>query len=190
MTKTLTTHQKTTRLVTAAIMLALATVLSMIKPITMPLGGSLTLLSMLPVCIMSIKYGVGFGMITSFAYSLIQLALDFSAALGWGLTKKSLVVCFVVDYILAFSVLGLAGAFRKKGHLGVCAGVAMALMLRFCCHVISGGVVFDIWCEWDNAWIYSIAYNGAFMLPEMVLTVLGAYFILKLPQMRSAISNE
>lgn len=170
-------------------MLALATVLSMVKVIQMPLGGSITLLSMLPICIISIKYGTGFGMATSFAYSLIQLALDFSAALSWGLTKQSLVVCFAVDYVLAFSVLGLAGAFRKRGYKGICLGIAMAVTLRFLCHVVSGGVVFDIWCEWDNAWVYSVAYNGAFMLPEMILTMVAACGMMKLPQMRSVISD-
>lgn len=182
------TSRRTTKLVTAAIMIALATVLSMIKVIQMPMGGSITLLSMLPICIVSIKYGVKFGLATSFAYSLIQLALDFSAALSWGLSKKALVTCFLVDYILAFSALGLAGAFRKKRYAGVCAGVAVAVILRFICHVISGGVIFDIWCEWDNAWLYSIAYNGAFMLPEMILTMVASCMLLKLPQMRSAIS--
>lgn len=190
MTSAISSHKKTVRLVTSAIMLALATVLSLIKPVKMPLGGSITLLSMLPICIVSIKYGVGWGLGTAFAYSLVQLAFDFSAALSWGLTKQAVVACFLIDYVLAFTSLGISGIFRKKGHAGVCLGIALAIFLRFVCHVISGGVIFDIWCEWDNAWVYSIAYNGAFMLPEMILTVVAGYFILKLPQMKSAIASD
>lgn len=189
MAQTIKSHTKTTRLVTAAIMLALATVLSMVKVIQMPLGGSITLLSMLPICIISIKYGVKFGLATSFAYSLIQLALDFSSALSWGLSKQALITCILVDYILAFSALGLAGAFRKKRYMGICLGIAMAITLRFLCHVVSGGVVFDIWCEWDNAWVYSVAYNGAFMLPEMIITMVAACAMMKLPQMNSVLSE-
>ena len=183
-------HEKILRLVTSAIMIALATVLSLITIYKAPLGGSITPLSMLPICLISLKYGVAWGMGTSFVYSLVQLGLDFSAATGWGLTKESLIACFVLDYILAFSVLGLAGIFRKKGYAGMCIGIGLAVFLRFVCHVLSGYFVFDIWCPWGNVLKYSIAYNGAFMLPELVITVAASAVLLKLPQIKNLIVNK
>ena len=80
------------------------------------------------------------------------------------------------------TVLGVAGMFRKKGALGAVCGIAVAILLRYVCHIISGGTVFSIWCEWDNAWWYSVCYNGAFMLPECLLTVIVSFILLRVPQ--------
>lgn len=180
---TLTNHQKIVRLTASSIMIALASVLSLITIIKMPLGGSLTPVSMLPICMISVIYGIKWGLGTSFVYALVQLILDFASALSWGLSARALVVCFIFDYILAFTVLGFAGIFRKQKNWGICAGVAAAVLLRYICHIISGGTVFAIWMpeEWSNPWVYSMAYNGAFMLPEMILTVIAAFALSKVP---------
>jgi len=179
----LTQHQKIVRLVASGIMIALATVLSMVTIIKMPLGGSLTPVSMLPICLISIIYGVKWGLGTAFAYALVQLIIDFSSAVGWGLSVPALVACFVFDYILAFTSLGMAGIFRNKKGWGICAGVALAVILRYICHIISGGTVFAVWMPdgWGNPWVYSMAYNGAFMFPEMILTIAAAYAVSKVP---------
>lgn len=175
-------HENIVRLVTSAMMIALATVLSMITIVKMPLGGSLTPLSMLPICIVSLRYGVKWGVFTSFVYALVQLAIDLSSVLSWGLTPLSVAACLLLDYILAFTVLGTAGMFRKKGVPGAVAGIAAAILLRYVCHILSGGTVFSIWCEWENAWWYSVCYNGAFMLPECLLTVIVSFILLRVPQ--------
>ena len=180
---TLTKHDKIVRLTASGIMIALATVLSMITIVKMPLGGSLTPVSMLPICMIAIIYGTGWGLGTAFAYALVQLIIDFSSALTWGLSVPALVACFVFDYILAFTVLGFAGLFRKKGTAGILGGVALALLLRYVCHIISGGTVFAVWLpeEWSDPWIYAAAYNGAFMLPELILTCIAAFALSKVP---------
>lgn len=182
--------QKTTRLVTSAMMIALSTVLSLIPFLKMPLGGSLTPLSMLPVCLISIKYGIGWGLGTTFSYALIQLMLDLGAVFSWGLTPLTAAACIIFDYILAFTVLGLAGMFAKKGKAGQCFGIALAVLLRFLCHVVSGGTIFAVWSEWDHVWLYAICYNGAFMLPECILTVLGAYALLKIPATQKLLTAQ
>ena len=182
-------NQKTVRMVTSAMMIALSTVLSMITLLKMPLGGSLTPLSMLPVCLISMKYGIRWGTFCGFLYALLQLALDLGAVMGWGLTAYSLIGCLVFDYLLAFTVLGLAGIFANKGRFGKCAGVALALSLRFICHVVSGGTIFAVWSGWENAWLYSVCYNGAFMLPECILTVIGTYLLLKIPTTQKLFSS-
>ena len=182
-------NQKTVRLVTSAMMIALSTVLSMITLLKMPLGGSLTPLSMLPVCLISMKYGVAWGIGTSFAYSLIQLLLDLGAVLSWGLTPQTVAACIFCDCLLAFTVLGPAGIFANQGCFGKCAGVALAVLLRFLCHVVSGGTIFAVWSGWENAWLYSVCYNGAFMLPEGILTVIGTYLLLKIPTTQKLFSS-
>ena len=87
----------------------------------------------------------------------------------------TLVGTFFLDYIFAFTVLGLSGMFRERGFVGKMLGVALTIFLRFVCHYISGVIIFDIWMpeEWSNVHLYSICYNGAFMLPEMIITMLA-----------------
>ncbi len=155
-----------------AIMIALATVLSAIK-IDAPLGGGITLLSMVPIAFISCMLGLKWGFGAAFVYSLAQLYLSFGDVLSWGLTTTAVVATFLFDYIVPYTLLGICGAFRKKGVWGVVAGVALGAFLRFICHFFTGVFIFDIWCDWDNVWIYSLLYNGAYMLPELILTCVG-----------------
>lgn len=188
---------KTRILTEGAVMTALATVLSLVKVFEFPWGGSITLLSMLPIIIFGVKHGVKEGLAVSFLYSVIQLGLGItlSGLLGWGLTPAALAACILVDYILAFSVLGLAGMLRSKGFKGQIAGAATAIALRFICHVASGIFIFaSCGLLWDgfsteNIPLYSVLYNGAYMLPELVFTLIAAAILFKLPQTRKLISE-
>jgi len=189
--------QKTKLLVEGAAMVALATVLSFIRIIKMPWGGSVTLLSMLPIVIFSIKNGVKNGLICSFVFSLVQFAQGIMDGLfGWGLTPGSLIACIIIDYLLAFTVLGLAGLFRDKGLNGWIGGTVLALLLRLLMHFISGVV---IWHSFGELWggfstestvLYSLLYNGAYMVPEIIFTTIGAVVLLKAPQTRKFILND
>ena len=170
------------RLTLSAIFIALATVLSMIKIYEPPLGGGVTLFSMLPIIMLSCMFGMKWGLGVSFAYGIVQMMLSFAEVCSWGLTPWVLVATFVFDYVLAYFVLGFAGAFRKMGYVGVIIGTAFVLLLRFLCHFGTGVFIFDIWCEWDSVWLYSLCYNGGYMLPELVLTTVGAAVIFRLPQ--------
>lgn len=164
-------------LVECAIMVALAFVLSLSKLFELPFGGSVTLLSMLPICLVSIRHGIGWGLGTAFVYSATQALV--SGATGWGLTPAVLILCFLLDYILAFTVLGLAGLFRKRGMAGCLFGIALVCALRFLCHYISGVTLWGSMApEGMSPYLYSLLYNGGFMLPETVLTVIGAFFVL------------
>ena len=168
-----------------AVMVALATGLSLITLFKLPLGGSVTVLSMLPICMLSIRHGLKWGLIGGFLHAAIQLLLDLSAVLSWGLTPVAVVGCLLLDYIFAFTSLGLAGAFRKHGKPGMLLGICFALFLRFVFHVISGTVIFDIWLpeEWNNPFIYSICYNGSFMLPELGMTLAAAFGLINIPNL-------
>lgn len=189
--------QKTKLIAEGAAMVALATVLSFIRIIKMPWGGSVTLLSMLPIVIFSIKNGVKNGLAVSFVFSLIQFAQGIMDGLfGWGLTPASLVACILIDYLLAFTVLGLAGLFKKEGLGGWICGCVLAMVLRLFMHFLSGVV---IWHSFGELWggfstessvLYSLLYNGAYMVPEIIFTTIGAVILLKAPQTRKIILSE
>ncbi len=171
-----------------AIMIALGTVLSVIK-IDAPLGGGITLLSMVPIAFVSCMLGLGWGFGAAFVYSLVQLYLSFGDVLSWGLTTTAVVATFVFDYIAPYTLLGICGILRKKGAWGVVAGVALGAFLRFVCHFFTGVFIFDIWCEWDNVWIYSLCYNGAYMLPEIVLTSVGTALLCRSRAIKRLVLN-
>ena len=173
-----------------ALMLALAVVLSYIKFFSLPFDGSITLFSMLPICLISIKYGISWGLGTAFCYSWFQILQG--GVFGWGLTPTMLIASLFLDYILAFSVLGLAGIFRKKGYLGMLAGVVMVCALRFLVHFLAGVILWanlEQFVAFGREWVghpvlYSICYNGIYMLPETILTVVGAFVVFRIPQFK------
>lgn len=176
-------------LVEGAVMVALAFGLDMLSKLipflNLPWGGSITLLSMLPIVVYSIRNGVKSGLMCSFVYSLVQLVVDLPKLGTWGLTPITFTLCALLDYIIAFSVLGLAGLFRNKGMKGWIGGAVCAIFMRYVSHVISGAAVFaavgKIWnaIEITNPWLYSMAYNACYMLPEMILTTIGAVLLFK-----------
>ena len=187
-------NTKTRMLVEGAVMIALAAVLSFIKVYKLPWGGSITLLSMLPICVFSIKYGIAWGTFVSFVYALVQLFIDLAEVLSWGLTPVSLIACFALDYLLAYTVLGLAGMLRSQKLPGWILGTTLALMLRLGAHFLSGVLIWHSFGElWDgfsteNEFIYSILYNGSYMLPEIVFTVIGAVILYSVPQTRKLLA--
>lgn len=176
------------KLTFSAVIVALASALSLIKIYELPLGGSVTLLSMLPIVVISISLGLKWGVGSAFVYSLIQLffGIVMDGLLGWGLTPAYLVGTIFLDYIIAFTVLGFAGAFAKKGYAGTLAGISLVFVLRFISHLFSGAILFGIPEKWadkfSNVWLYSAAYNGSYMLPELVITLIAAAIIFSLPQ--------
>ena len=178
-------------------MIALATILSFIQIVKFPWGGAITVLSMLPIVFFSLRYGVKSGMGIAFVYSLIQLAQGIADGLfGWGLTTTALIACIFIDYIFAFSVLGIAGIFGNKRIGSIIGGTVLALLCRFVFHYISGVLIFNSFGElWEgfvieNSWLYSLLYNGAYMLPEIIFTTVGAIVLLKTPAIRKMLFKE
>jgi len=180
------------RLVLTAVLIGMGVALSLVRIWQMPLGGEVTLLSMLPIVLISIEYGVPWGLSSAFLYSVIRMFMELSQVFSWGLSPMALIGCITFDYLLAFSVLGLAGLFRTRGIGGICAGVGIALGARFVCHLISGTIIFGVWMPegWVNPFIYSLCYNGAYMLPEIVLTMAGAILLFKLPSFHKLMSGN
>ncbi|MBQ8758838.1 MAG: energy-coupled thiamine transporter ThiT, partial [Clostridia bacterium] len=112
------------------------------------------------------------------------LGITVDGLLGWGLTGGILVSCILLDYIIAFTSLGLSGLFARNGA-GVMMGTTLAVAIRFVSHLLSGVYVFasagKLWegFETSNTWLYSFVYNGCYMLPELVMTLVGAAIIYK-----------
>ena len=189
---------KTKILVEGAVMVALATILSYIRIYRLPWGGSITLLSMLPIVLFSIRRGLKAGLTVSFVFSLVQFTQGVvDGIFGWGLTPGMLIACILLDYVVAFTVLGLAGIFRKKGLAGWICGISLAIVLRFVCHFLSGVIIWksfgELWNGFstDNTFLYSFLYNGSYMLPELIFTLIGAIALLNVPQTkRYLISTE
>lgn len=190
-------NQKLLALIEGAVMVALSTVLCFIRIFRFPWGGSITLLSMLPIVIYSIRRGPVMGLTAGFVFSLIQFLQGVIDGLfGWGITGAMLVVMILFDYILPFTVLGIAGILGNKSFSKMLAGITLAVFLRYCCHVISGAAVWHsigkLWEAFytENEWLYSIAYNACYMLPELILTVAAAVVLLKLPQSKQFIAPK
>jgi thiamine transporter len=101
--------------------------------------------------------------------------------MSWGMDARLWIATIVFDYLLAYTVIGVAGIFRKKGAVGVCLGTAAALALRFVSHFVSGYFFFDIWMPetFSNSAVYSVVYNGTYMLPELIATVIAVFALYK-----------
>lgn len=191
MSKTRNSNSAIYKLVLSALLIALATVLSFVKIFKLPLGGSITLLSMLPIVMISIMFGLKWGFGSAFVYSVIQLFFGIvsDGLLAWGLTPVMLVGTILLDYLVAFTVLGIAGVFAKKGYKGICGGIVLAFVLRFISHFISGYVIFKNLEQFElfgnlfenSPVLYSVAYNGMYMLPELILTTVAALILFKQP---------
>ena len=188
-------NSKIKKLTTCAVLLALSFVLSFVKIIEFPFGGSVTLLSMLPICLVSVKYGLPRGFALAFCYSLLQLGMDIGKAMSWGLSASAWIGMIVFDYVIAFTVLGIAGIFRQRGRIGVCFGIALAIFGRFVSSVFSGAIVWASAGEifgWNisNTWVYSLVYNGAYMLPELLITCTAALILTAIPSFNKVIKSE
>lgn len=183
-------HTRITALTECSVMLALSIVLSFITVWRMPMGGEITLLSMLPVSLISVKYGVKRGLATAFLFALYHLARGFAGGevFVYCATALAAVICVLFDYIVPFTALGFAGMLRKKGTFGVAAGIAISVFVRFCCHYITGIVIWAQWApEGQSKYLYSLLYNGQYMLPECLLTAAGAVLLMRIPRIRQLI---
>lgn len=160
------TKSKLRALCEGAIMVALATALSYVKLFELPQGGSVCI-GMLPIFVYCFRWGWKESFLASFAYGLLQLIFD--GAYAWGPWSM------LLDYLLAFAVLGVAGFFWKtKG--GIFIGTVVGCVCRFVVHFISGITIYRIYepveifyHTYTNPYLYSAAYNGSYVAIDMVL---------------------
>ena len=180
-----TTHSSTggvnarvLRLTESAVMLALATVLSLIKLIDLPYGGSVTPASAVPLLLVAWRYGCGWGCFAGLAHGLLQLV--FSSSLSYVTGFWSVAAVVVLDFLVAFAAVGVAGVFRrmKNQSVGLLCGSILYAVLRYTLHVIAGATVWaGISVPTAAALLYSLGYNATYMLPETIITAAAAYFL-------------
>ena len=175
----LTKKQKNRRLTESALMLALATILAEYAVFEFPFGGSVTLFSQVPVILISYRYGVKWGLTTGLALSIIQLIFgvqNFSYVSG----ISAFMILAFCDYIIAFSALGLGGMFKykiKNDVLAISFGGVVVSVIRFICHFISGATIWKDYAEGAPVLEYSFNYNASYMVPELIITVIGLVVI-------------
>lgn len=161
----------------SAMAIALAMVTSMLKLWDMPMGGSVTLFSMLFIALIGNWYGLGVGLTTGLAYGILQLIID------------PYIISFpqmLLDYIFAFGALGLSGVFSKSKN-GLTKSYIAAVFGRFVFSTLSGYIFFPTFMPefFDNAMLYSICYNGAYIGAEAILTLA----LINLPPVSKALTH-
>lgn len=181
MTTTANRAGRTTRmLVESAILVAIATVLNEFVAFKAPwaFGGSVSLGSMLPIILISWRWGTRQGLFSAFVFALLQMMMGFSNV-TYGQTVWQMIAIALLDYILAFTAYGLGGVFRgkvKNDLTALAAGIVLAGALRFVCHFLSG------WMIWDALWpneqglssaVYSLIYNGGYILPDVLIALVA-----------------
>lgn len=207
---------KTKRLTESAMLLSVAIVLELVSKMIipeMPFGGQVTMVSMLPVVLISYRHGVRWGLTAGFCYALIEMAIGTKTVaaafqpgyFGDGALIGNAILMCLFDYILAYTLLGLGGCFRKvikNQGIALMCGSLVALGGRYLAHIFSGYILFAGWAEWfftqegfpgwgaglvQNlsaaalGWVYSIVYNGMYMIPEMLLTAAAALVLGRMP---------
>ncbi len=207
--------ESTVRLVESALLIAIAAVIELISKafgLELPFGGTVTLASMFPIVLIAYKYGTKWGLLSGFTYSIVQMLLGVKVVSAMFLPGddqmavwQAICVC-LLDYVLAYTVLGFGGIFKGKfkkpaGELAL--GAFVALLLRYVVHIVSGAIFYGAWAEWffsqegfysigekilntfsgtSLSIIYSIFYNGLYMVPEIVITTVVAAILGAVPQ--------
>ncbi len=207
--------QSTVRLVESALLIAIAAVLELISKtlgLELPFGGTITLASMFPIVLIAYKYGTKWGLLSGFTYSLVQMLLGAKTVSAMFLPGddqmvlwQAICIC-LLDYVLAYTLLGLGGIFKgkfKKPAAELALGAFVALLLRYLVHIVSGAIFYGAYAEWfftqegfysigekilgtfsgsSLAIVYSIFYNGLYMVPEIIITTVVAAILGSVPQ--------
>ena len=192
------TYMKKTKikmLTESAIMLALAFALSSAKLFEMPLGGSVTVASMLPIMLIAFKYGNAWGLGTAFLYSVTQALQALAAGNVFPYCEgiDTLLICVVFDYIFPFTILGLAGMFYghfKNTNVDFIVGASFVVFLRFCSHFITGVYIWDQWApEGMGKYLYSFLYNGGFLGVDFAILMVALVLMLKSDEIKKLIER-
>lgn len=182
----------------SAIFIALATVLSFLPVYEMPMGGSVTLASMLPILFIGLKFGYKWGLASSGIYAFIQLmqALIKGNVFIYCTTFGTVLICVLFDYIVPFGILGLS-AFAKPTagkrlsiiKASITFGVLVAI--RFICHYITGVAIWGQWApDGMGKYLYSLIYNGQYMLPELIITLVISVLLMSSSQIEKNLTKE
>ena len=175
-------------LVESSLLVAIGFALSYVTPFRLPWGGSVTPLSMLPILMIGIRHGLKWGLLGGVVYACLQMIQQFwPPPTG---TVQGYIAVVMLDYLVAFTVLGLSGLFRGKKY-GLLIAAPLCLTLRFLSHFISGMIVWGVYADNMPVWLYSLTYNGSYMVPEIILTtIVSAVLCVTAPSILFNMSNN
>lgn len=190
--------KKILALTQSAIFIALATVLSFLPIYEMPMGGSVTLASMLPILFIGLKFGYKWGLASSGIYAFIQLAqaLIKGNVFVWCTTAITVIVCVLFDYIVPFSILGFSAFARNKNGeklsiVKISVVFSIIIAIRFVCHYITGVAIWGQWApDGMGKFLYSFLYNIEYMLPELIITVVIGVFLMSSSEIEKLLTKE
>lgn len=172
--------KNTLALCEGGIMIAISTVLAMLKIADMPVGGSVTFAQMLPIIIFAYRHGAGYGMGASLIASLIQLLLGLDNFSYISPVWYAVLALALLDYVVAYSAFGIVGFFKNKLNYkkAMLLGAVISSVIRYLCHFISG---FTVWTGFElptgAGLIYAAGYNAIYMIPETIVLVAATYYI-------------
>ena len=167
---------KTKKLTLSAVLTAVALALILVSrqlPAPWTQGGYITIGSMVPIILVSVILGTKWGLASGFVFSLIQMMTDFY--MPPATTVLSFIGVILLDYVIAFTVLGFAGFFAKLFKYkvwGIALSGTIVTGLRYMMHVISGLLIWGAFADTDCVPLYALIYNGSYMIPEMIITTL------------------
>ena len=166
------------QLTECSVMIALATVLSLLKLVDFPYGGSVTLASMLPLVIIARRHGVWVGLSTGAVFGAVQQLLGLNT-LSYAPTWQAVVAIILLDYVLAYTAIGLAGLWRGRDtRISLLTATVFACLVRYVLHVISGATVWaGLSIPTEAALLYSIGYNATYMVPETLMLLAAASYL-------------
>lgn len=198
---------KLRKLVTCAMLIAIATVLTFAVIYKSPFDGSVTVLSMLPIVLIGYLYGVKWGFGSALVFGVLKVIVSMGSVAKLFMPDsdqawwKALIIC-LLDYVLAYTVLGVASLFRKIGKPSAALGIGafVATTCRYIVHVISGAIFYGSYADWffgefgetgtyvlekysgaSLSIVYSLIYNAIYMIPEIVMTTVAAFIIGAVP---------
>ena len=169
-------------LVECSLLIALGTILSCCPIFQMPHGGTITLFGTMPILIASFRNGTRWGLLTGFVHGFIQMLMGIKNIL-FCTSLLSQIACILLDYILAFSLLGIAALFPQlfgRGAIGMVVGSSIAGLLRLGCSFLSGILLWGGYAPPDApVWLHSLIYNGSYIIPEMILSVMATMAVMR-----------
>lgn len=188
-------------------LIAIATVLTFTVIYKSPFDGSVTVLSMLPIVLIGYLYGVKWGFGSALVFGVLKVIVSMGSVAKLFMPDsdqawwKALIIC-LLDYVLAYTVLGVASLFRKIGKPSAALGIGafVATTCRYIIHVISGAIFYGSYADWffgelgetgtyvlekysgaSLSIVYSLIYNAIYMIPEIVMTTVAAFIIGAVP---------
>ncbi|MCL2249326.1 MAG: energy-coupled thiamine transporter ThiT [Oscillospiraceae bacterium] len=195
--QTTTRSRELRALVESALLVGIGFALSYIRFTIMPQGGSVTAVSMLPLLMIGLRHGLKWGLMGAIVYAGLQMLQQIWAPPSG--TAPAWTAMIMLDYIVAFGVLGLSGIFKNRRG-GIIIAAPLCLLLRYLSHFISGVIIWGYFITEshsliDNlsapaAWIFSLTYNGTYMIPEIIFTTVAGVVLWKTAPMLFSVENR